>query len=224
LLSPFKDSLPLETLAAEFKLPVNNSQDDVRANLLAAKQLLADAGLKVDGGKLKTANGQPFKIEFLINSPSFERVIAPYIKNLKTLGIEANIRMVDSAQYQTRMDRYDFDMTVLSIGQSLSPGNEQIAYWHSSKADVEGGQNYAGIKNKAVDAMVEKIVSASSRQELINACRAMDRILLNEYYAVPNWHIRTHRLAYWDKFGRPKTNPKYGLPLAESWWVKEEQK
>lgn len=224
LLEPFRDSIPAEVFAAAATMPVNKDQNDVRQHLLEAKQLLNEAGWSVKDGALKNDKGQTLAIEFLINSQSFERVLAPFVKNLKTLGIQANIRLVDSAQYQERMDHYDFDMTVLTIGESLSPGNEQVAYWHSSKADAVGGQNYIGIKNKAIDAMIEKIVSAKSRPELITACRALDRILLSEYYVVPNWHIRAHRLAYWNKFGRPQTNPKYGLPIAETWWSKDAEK
>lgn len=221
LLEPFKAQLPPEVFSTPFSLPVNKEPADIRAQLVKAKGLLEAAGWKITKGALTNAAGEALTIEFMINSPSFERVIAPFVKNLSTLGIKASIRLVDSAQYQKRMDQYDYDMVVHVYGQSLSPGNEQINYWHSSKADVEGSQNYAGIKNPAVDAMIEKIVNAKDRPALTVACRALDRILLNEFYAVPNWYFRKHRLVYWKKFGKPKVAPKYGTGIPDSWWAEE---
>jgi microcin C transport system substrate-binding protein len=218
LLEPFRAQLPPELFTTPFTLPVNNAPGDLRAQLLIAKNLLKEAGWDVKNGQLRNAKGEPLTIEFLLHSQSFERVFTPYIKNLETLGIKANIRLIDPAQYQKRLDTYDFDMTIQVIAQTLTPGNEQLTYWHSSKINEEGGRNISGIQNPVVDALVEEIIRAKDRPALVAATHALDRVLLHSYLTVPNWHTGTHRLIYWNKFGQPKTPPKYGLGVPENWW------
>ena len=169
-------------------------------------------------GKLVGPDGAPMEIEFLILSPNFERVIAPFVKNLEKLGVESRIRLVDTAQYQNRIDAFDFDVIVSTVGQSLSPGNEQRNYWSSTAAEQPGSRNFAGIKDPVVDALVEKLIAAPDRRALITATRALDRVLLWGHYVVPHWHIRSFRVAYWSKFARPAITPKYGLGF-DTWWI-----
>ncbi len=219
LLEPFRDRLPAEVFGAAYEPPATDGSGKIRRNLRTALKLLRAAGWKVVNGKLTSPHdGTPMKIEFLIVSPQFERIIAPFIKNLEKLGVEAGIRLVDVAQYQNRLDDYDFDMMVGSVGQSLSPGNEQRNYWTSAAAGVRGGRNYAGIEDPVVDALVETLIAAPDRPSLIAATRALDRVLLSGYYVVPHWHIRSYRVAYWDKFSRPAVTPKYGLAF-NAWWI-----
>jgi microcin C transport system substrate-binding protein len=221
LLDPWKKQLPPELFNAPFSLPVNNAPADMRDNLIKAKELLMRAGWLVKDGKLVDGRtGEPFTIEFLIEMPSMERVLASLVQNLRRLGIDARIRMVDSAQYQKREEQFDFDMITTVIPQSMSPGNEQIDYWHSSKANVQGSRNLAGLQNPAVDAMVEAIVAAPNRAALVNATHALDRILLSEYIAIPGWHLKSFRIVYWDKFERPAKRPDYGLGFPHTWWSK----
>ncbi|HEX2753390.1 MAG TPA: ABC transporter substrate-binding protein, partial [Alphaproteobacteria bacterium] len=136
----------------------------------------------------------------------------------KRLGIAANVRVVDTAQYQNRMDTFDFDMTVATFGQSLSPGNEQRDFWGSDKADVNGSRNIIGIKNPVVDALIDKIIVAPDRETLVATTRALDRVLLSGHYLIPHWYIGYHRVAYWNKFGHPATPPKYALGVLNTWW------
>ena len=158
------------------------------------------------------------EVEFLLASPAFERVVSPYIRNLRRLGIRGTIRTVDQAQYVNRVRDFDFDVIVQSFGQSESPGNEQRDYWSSAAADRPGSRNVVGIRNPAVDALIEAIVAAPDRAGLVVATRALDRVLLWSHYVVPQWHIRFDRIAWWDRFGRTGRAPKYGPDVA-SWWV-----
>lgn len=221
LLRRWQAKLPPQLFTTPFSLPVNQEQGDMRANLIKAKELLTRAGWLVRNGQLVDGmTGEPFTIEFLIDMPSMERVLASLVQNLKRLGIDARIRLVDDAQYQKRLEQFDFDMVTAVIPQSMSPGNEQIDFWHSSKANVQGSRNLAGLQNPAVDALVESIVAAPNRTALVTATRALDRVLLNEYIAVPGWHLKSFRIIYWDKFGRPEKRPDYGLGFPHTWWSK----
>ncbi len=163
-----------------------------------------------------------FQFEILLHQKNFERVCLPFKKNLERLGIEVSIRLVDTAQYINRINDFDFDMIVGGFGQSLSPGNEQMEFWHSSSADAHGSRNYAGIKNPAVDAIVERLVVARDRETLVTACHALDRVLLWNYYMIPQWHLPAYRVAYWDKFEHVRPLPKYGLSFM-SWWINAEK-
>jgi microcin C transport system substrate-binding protein len=218
LLEPFRDQLPEEVFTAVYQAPSTEGEGGIRQNLRTALGLLREAGWSVEDGRLVNPQGQPFGFEILLNGPSFERHTLPFIQNLKRLGIEATVRAVDPAQYQNRMNDFDFDMTVESFGQSLSPGNEQREYWSSEAAGIRGSRNTIGVSDPVVDHLVDRIIEAPTREDLVTATRALDRVLLWGHYVIPHWHSRIFRVAYWDKFERPETNPPYGLPLL-SWWV-----
>ena len=205
LLEPFRDQLPEEVFTQVYQAPSAEGEGGIRQNLRTALQLLGEAGWQVEGGKLVNAQGQPFRFEILLNGPSFERHTLPFVKNLERLGIEATVRTVDPAQYQNRMNEFDFDMTVEAFGQSLSPGNEQRDYWGSEAADTPGSRNTIGIKDPVVDHLIDQIIQAPTREDLVTATRALDRVLLWGHYVIPHWHTRTFRVAYWDKFDRPET-------------------
>jgi microcin C transport system substrate-binding protein len=218
LLEPFRDQLPAEVFTEVYRAPSTEGEGGIRQNLRTALRLLGEAGWSVEGGKLVNAEGQPFRFEILLNGPSFERHTLPFVKNLERLGIQATVRAVDPAQYQNRMDDFDFDMVVASFGQSLSPGNEQREYWGSEAADIPGSRNIIAIKDPVVDHLIDRIIEAPTREDLVTATRALDRVLRWGHYVIPHWHSRIFRVAYWNKFDRPETNPPYGLPLF-SWWV-----
>ena len=220
LLEPYRALVPPRVFSTSFANPVTDGSGFNRHNLLRARTLLEQAGWKIKDGILKNAKGEPFHFQILLSAPNFERVAAPFLKNLKRLGIEATMRTVDASQYQKRLETYDYDMIMHVYNQSLFPGNEQLAYWHSSRADIPGGVNMAGIKNPVVDVLAEKLVKAQDLETLIASARALDRVLLWNFYVIPNWHTRNFRVAYWNKFGRPEHAPIYSIGL-ESWWAKE---
>jgi microcin C transport system substrate-binding protein len=153
----------------------------------------------------------------LLEQPEFERVALPFVQNLARIGIAANVRTVDPAQYENRLQKFDFDMTVVLFPESLSPGNEQRDYWSSASADREGGKNLLGIKSKPVDDLVDLVVNAPDRANLVTRVHALDRVLLNGYYVIPNWHLGKFRVAAWDRFGSPPSPPPYALAL-DTWW------
>jgi microcin C transport system substrate-binding protein len=195
-----------------------------RKNLRTAMTLLDEAGYKVgqDGIRVHEETGRRLSFEIIDSNPLFERWVLPFIANLKKIGVEANFRVLDPAQYQNRMNNFDYDMTVLSIGQSDSPGNEQRDFWASDKADIPGGRNYMGIKNPAIDDLIEKIIQAPSRDELVALTRALDRILLAGHYGIPHWHIDYWRVAYWNKLQRPDTLSPLTPAISDTWWVEQE--
>jgi len=219
VLEPFRDQLPAEVFTQEFKNPTTSgSGRDTRANLSTAKKMLEQAGWAIGKNGLLEKNGKPFKFEILVQSETFAKWVGPMTGNLKRLGIEAKLRVVDSAQYQNRMDNFDFDVTVSTFGQSLSPGNEQRDFWGSDKADVKGSRNIIGIKSPVVDALIDKIIMAPDRDALVAYTRALDRVLLWGHYVIPHWYVDYFRVAYWDKFGRPAVSPKYALGVLNTWW------
>ncbi len=219
ILEPYRDQLPPEVFTTVYKNPeTSGSGQDMRRNLAKAKDMLAEAGWTIGKTGRLEKDGKTFKFEILIQSDAFVRWISPMIDNLKRLGIEANVRVVDTAQYQNRMDTFDFDMTVATFGQSLSPGNEQRDFWGSEKADVNGARNIIGIKNPVVDALIDKIIVAPDRETLVATTRALDRVLLSGHYLIPHWYVGYHRVAYWNKFGHPATPPKYALGVLNTWW------
>ena len=221
-LNEFKDKLPQEIFTTPLLAPDSNSKGGVRGNLRKAKKLLQEAGWTIKNGTLQNEQGSSFKFEILLVSPSFERVMAPYVNNLKKLGMQVDYRTIDPALYTDRVQKFDFDMIVQVYGQSLSPGNEQKNFWHSESADHPGSKNYAGIKNPVVDVMVDKIIYAKTQDELTAACKALDRILWYGYYLVPNWYLNVHRLVYHDKFNSPDVLPLYynHFQLLMTWWDK----
>ena len=219
----FRQENTAKLWATAYESPAVRSGNN-RAQLAEANAILNKAGyvMGADGVRVHEKTGQKLEFEFIDNNPAFERWIAPFIQNLKKIGIKASYRTVDASQYQNRMNKFDFDMTVMVIPQSSSPGNEQREYWSSDRADMEGSRNYIGIKDPVIDALVQQIVSADTREELIAYSSAMDRILQWGYYMVPNWYMPAWRLAYWDKFGKPETIPAYNLDIADVWWAKSE--
>lgn len=218
VLERFRGRVPEEVFTQEYRLPATDGSGNNRDGARRALDLLRQAGWTVRDRRLVNAQGQPFEFEILLNGPSFERVALPYVQWLQRLGMNPRVRTVDPAQYQVRIDAFDYDMTVDVMGQSLSPGNEQRDYWTCEKARQNGSQNVAGICDPAIDEMVELIVNAPDRDALVARTRALDRVLLWHHYVIPHWHSRTFRIAWWDKFGRPPRNPRYALAL-DTWWV-----
>lgn len=218
ILTPFKEQLPATLFTQPFALPKSDGSGNNRTNLKQALDLLGKAGYNISEGVLVSKDNKPFEFEILLIDPAFERVVQPFVQNLKKIGITATIRRIDDQQYVDRLNKFDFQMIVGGFGQSLSPGNEQRAYWHSAQADVEGSQNLIGIKNTVIDALVEQVIAAPDREQLITRTKALDRVLLWNYYVIPNWHYPYYRIAYWNKFSRPTISPKYSLGF-DTWWI-----
>ncbi len=220
-LNPYFDVLPKEIFTEEYTNPVTDGSGYMRMQLQEASKLLEESGWElVDGKLLHSSTKEPFEFEILLRSPAFERIVFPFKDNLEKLGIIAEVRTIDSAQYQKRMETFDFDMVVQTFGQSLSPGNEQRNFWGSDAADTDGSRNVVGIKNYAVDGLIESLINASDREELITITKALDRVLLWNYYVIPQWHISSYRVLYWDFFDQPKIKPKYSLGF-DTWWINQ---
>ncbi|WP_173983817.1 extracellular solute-binding protein [Magnetospirillum sp. SS-4] len=217
VLEPLRDKLPPEVFTRVYNPPATDGDGNIRPNLRIAMKLLEEAGWRVVDGKL-VKDGRPFAFEILLVQPTWERITLPFARNLARLGIDASVRTVDTAQYKNRLDSYDFDMVVQVWGQSQSPGNEQASFWGSESADQPGGQNLAGIKDPAIDALIEQVIAAPDRETLVARTRALDRALLWNHFVIPHWHLGQDRLAWWDKFGRPAVSPANGVQLF-SWWV-----
>lgn len=221
ILESFRGRVPDSVFGPALQAPSTDGPGGLRGNLKQAVDLLKAAGwaigedrrLRAEGG-----TGSALSFEILLNSPALERIAEPFARNLERLGIEARLRVVDTAQYRARVNEYDFDMIVFVAGQSNSPGNEQRDYWHSATADKPGSRNVAGLADPVVDALVEMVITAPDRAELVARTRALDRVLRAHYLCVPHWHTSQFRVAYWDKFGHPDTPPPYGLPL-DTWWI-----
>jgi microcin C transport system substrate-binding protein len=223
ILNELKEQVPPEVFTQVHINPVNNGPDEVRANLRKAVTLLKEAGYEVKNGVLvDTKTAQPLTVEFLLVSPLFERIVQPYIANLERLGIKAKIRMVDSAQYMRRLDGFDYDIIVGNFGQSESPGNEQRDYWGSEAAGREGSRNLIGIKDAAIDKLIDKVIFAKDRQELVAATRALDRVLLWNDFVVPQWYAPKVRIAYWNRYGQPATLPGLTPGFTQVWWYDKE--
>ncbi len=227
ILEPLKDQLPPEVFTAEYINPVSSNSQERRKNLREASKLLAEAGWNVtrDGGKsvLKNAKGETLTVEFLLDSPLFERIAIPYQQQLELLGVVVTIRTVDSAQYERQTQTFDYDVVVGNWGQSLSPGNEQRDFWGSEAAKRNGSRNLLGVSNPAIDKIVEAVIYASDRKGLIAACRALDRALIWNHYTVPMWFIPYERIAYWNRFGRPEKTPDYSIGFPTTWWWDEDK-
>ena len=219
ILNPYRGKIHEEVFSKEYLPPVTDASGNIRKNLRRAFSLLKDAGWAVKDGKLvNEKSGEPFTFEILLVQPAFERISLPFAKNLERLGIEARVRTVDTAQYQKRVEAFDFDMVVMSFGQSLSPGNEQRDFWGSAAAGLQGSRNVIGVKDPVVDNIIDLVISAPDRESLVFRTRALDRVLLWGHYVIPHWHIRSYRVAYWNILSRPKTTPKYSLGF-DTWWV-----
>jgi microcin C transport system substrate-binding protein len=219
LLEPFKGKIPDKVFTKSYSPPTGGGPKPLRKNLRIAGKLLKEAGWVIkDGKRVNAETGKALEFEVLLVSPLFERVVLPFAKNLEKLGVKISVRTVDSSQYRRRLQTYDFDMIVSGFGQSLSPGNEQRNYWGSTAADLEGGRNSIGIKDPVIDQLIEKVIAAPSRQGLITAVRSLDRVLQWGHWVIPHWHATYDRVAYWDKFGRPKITPIQGNQFT-AWWV-----
>ena len=220
-LNPYFDVLPKEIFSEEFKNPVTDGSGYMRNQLQEASILLKDAGWDLINGQLKhSSTNEIFEFEILLRSPAFERIVLPFRDNLEKLGINVIVRTIDSAEYQKKIETFDFDMIVQTFSQSLSPGNEQRSFWGSDAADTNGSRNVIGIKNYAVDGLVESLINAKDRDELITITRALDRVLLWNYYVIPQWHISSYRVLYWDFFDQPARKPKYSLGF-DTWWINQ---
>lgn len=218
LLEPHRAKLPPEVFGEPYTSPVSDASGTDRKLLREAARLLDAAGWKIKDRRRVNAAGEPLDIEFLIFEPSFERVLGPYVKNLQAIGIGASIRRVDSAQYQRRVKAFDFDVVTSRFVMRLTPGLELRNYWGSANANTDGSVNLAGIKDPVIDDLIDKVAAAKSRAELVTATRAIDRVLRAGHYWVPHWYKAAHHVAYWDKFDRPATKPKYARGILDTWW------
>jgi microcin C transport system substrate-binding protein len=219
ILEPLRGEIPPPVFTESYAPPVAGDNEKLRDNLMKALALLQEAGWTFKDRLLaKVKTGQAFRFEILLNEPSWERIVLPFVANLKRLGIEASVRTVDSAQYENRVRDFDFDMLVQSWRQSLSPGNELRDYWGSRAADLPGSRNVVGIKDPAVDHLIELVIAAPDREALVTRVRALDRVLLWNHFVIPNWHIPYDRVAYWDKFGQPEMTPLQGVQFS-AWWL-----
>ncbi len=219
ILNEVKDKVPPEVFTKEFKTPVNKTPDDLREHLRTGLALLKDAGWEIKNGNLVNAKtGEPMKLEFLVSDDTFDRVVNPYFQNLKRLGVNATIRRVDGAQYIQRVRAFDYDMLLNSFAESESPGNEQREFWGSAAADIQGSRNVLGVKDPAIDKLVDHVILAKDRAELVAACHALDRVLLWNHFLVPNWYLSAARIAYWDKFRHPEHPPSRDPGFLNVWW------
>ena len=224
ILEQSRGQIPDEIFATEYKSPVNGTPQNLRKNLRKALELLKEAGWALNGNNLvHQTTGERFTVEFLLDDPGFEDVVLYYKPNLEKIGIEVTIRTVDSSQYQNRILDNDFDIITQVWAQSQSPGNEQREYWGSAAADRSGSRNTVGIKNPAIDKIIELIIFAKSRDEQIAATKALDRVLLWNHYVVPQFYRAENWLPHWDRFGRPEKNPDYDIGFPTLWWWDEEK-
>lgn len=224
ILNEVRDQVPAEVFTTEYKNPVNATPQDIRRNTREAARLLREAGYEIRNNRLVNKDtGKALEVEFLLISPDFERVVTPFKQSLERIGVTSTIRVIDASQYQRRTDNYDYDIIVDTFGQSESPGNEQRDFWGSEAADRPGSRNTIGIKNPAIDKVIERIIYAKDREELIAACQAMDRILLWNHYVVPQWFSPKERIAYWNKYSHPETLPSRSVGFPEIWWYDKEK-
>ncbi len=217
-------AMPPELFAQPYTNPVGGDAQQDRNNLREALKLLREAGYVVKNTKLVNGKtGEPFSVEFLAPDPATERFVLFYRPSLQRIGMTVRVRVVDAAQYENRLRQWDFDIITASWGESLSPGNEQRGYWSSQAADIPGSRNLVGIKNPAVDRLIERVIYAKDRAELVAATHALDRVLLWNFYVVPQWTYPKVRTARWDRFGRPEAMPKYGTSAFPAiwWWDKD---
>ncbi len=221
ILEPYRAQIPAEVFTKIYQPPSTEGNGNIRANIRQALKLLKLAGWEIRNNKLTHVDsGKELIFEMLLVSPVLERVVLPFKKNLARLGITMQVSIVDPQQYINRINNFNFDMIVTSIGQSNSPGNEQRDFWHSGEAERIGSRNRMGIKDPVVDALIEQVISAPDRKSLISRTRALDRVLLWGHYVIPQFHNRNHRIAYWNKFKRPEIAPKFSLGL-DTWWYKQ---
>jgi microcin C transport system substrate-binding protein len=220
ILQTVKDKVPADLFTMPYTNPVGGNPQALRDNFRQALSLFREAGYEIRDTKLVNAKtGEPFSVEFLVDDPSTERFVLFYKPSLERIGMAVNTRVVDSAQYENRLRQWDYDIVVASWGESLSPGNEQRGFWSSAAADQPGSRNLIGIKNPAIDSLIDRVIFTKDRADLVAATMALDRVLLWNYYVVPQWNYGKARSARWDRFGRPGNMPKYGLAAFPTiWW------
>jgi microcin C transport system substrate-binding protein len=218
ILNEVKALVPPEVFTTEYKNPVGGDPQKARDNLRQAVTLLEEAGYRLEGRRMVGPDGKPLSFELLLNGPTIERVALPYKQWLARIGVEMSVRTVDSNQFISRLRSRDFDMVYTGWGQSMSPGNEQLNYWGSAAADSESSQNYAGIKDPGVDALIQKVVFARDRDELFAATKALDRVLMAHQYVIPTYSMQKERIAYWDRFGHPDPLPRFTVGFPTVWW------
>ena len=219
ILEPIRELLPAEVFTQVYRAPQTDGDGNIRTQIREGLRLLTAAGWNLEQGVLRNEEGQPFRFEILIIQRDLERLISPFIRNLERMGIQANIRVVDISQYINRLRDFDFDMVISNFGQSNSPGNEQREYWHSTSADRQGSRNLIGIRNPAIDHLVEQLIQAPDREQLVYRARALDRALQWNHYVIPHYHTNAYRIAYWDKFGIPDIRPNHAIGF-DTWWIK----
>jgi microcin C transport system substrate-binding protein len=218
LLEPFRGKVADEVFGEPFVPPVSDGSGQDRALLRRANALLQEAGLVVKDGKRVTPQGELFSVEFLLDEPSFQPHHMTFIKNLGIVGIDATLRLVDPVQFRKRLDDFDFDLVVQRFNFSSTPGDSLRSFFSSQAAALKGSQNLAGISDPVIDALIERIIAADSRVKLVTACKALDRVIRAGRYWVPHWYSASHRIAYWDVFGRPAAKPRYARGIPETWW------
>ncbi len=224
ILQTVRDKVPADLFVKPYTNPVGGNPQAVRNNLREALKLFREAGYEIRNTRLVNArSGERFEVEFLVEDPASERFVLFYRPSLQRLGMTVNVRVVDTAQYENRLRQWDFDIIVASWGESLSPGNEQRGFWGSRAADQPGSRNLIGIKNPAIDTLIERVIFTKDRADLVAATRALDRVLLWNFYVVPQWTYGKQRTARWDRFGKPANMPKYGLAAFPTiwWWDKD---
>ncbi len=219
LLKPARGKLPDAAFEKPFLPPVNGGVRALRPNLRAARRLLEEAGWRIVDKLLVDREGNHFRIEFLSFLQGFERIVLPYTENLRRLGIEATFRLVEPSQYQRRLITFDYDVVTSRFVSSLTPGVGLRNFWSSTSARAEGSRNLAGVADPVIDSLVENVIAARNRDELRVATRALDRMVMWNHYLVPQWYLASHRIAYWDVFGRPESKPKYALGFLDTWWI-----
>ncbi|MDB5542296.1 MAG: hypothetical protein JWQ89_4023 [Devosia sp.] len=221
ILNSVRDLVPASVFTTEYKNPVNGDPTKLRNSLRTANQILTQAGYTLNGNQLMDPTGKPVSFEILLNGPTIEPIATAFQTNLKRLGIDATIRTVDSPQYIERVGKRDYDMIYTGWGQSLSPGNEQRDFWGSASAQGEDSRNYAGIADKGIDALIDKVIFATDRDTLIAATRALDRVLLAHHYVTPTYTLRKSRIARWDRFSHPDPLPEFNIGFPTVWWYDE---
>ena len=221
LLEPFRGEIPDAVFGPAWTAPVTDGSGQDRAPLRRANELLMEAGWRRDATGLVNDRGERLSVEFLYQQQDFERIILPYANRLRLLGVDAQLRVVDAAQYQRRMTEFDFDLTTRRFAFSPTPSESIREFWTSRTANLEGSNNMSGIKDPVVDALTETMLSAATREEMVTAARALDRVLRLGFYWVPQWYKGTHTVAYWDRFGIPDEKPRYDLPVTTTWWSRE---
>ena len=224
LLEPLRGQIPDEAFGPVVSPPVSDGSGLDRKLLMKASRLLDQAGWKLDGSLRRDDKGQPLEVEFLLDDPSFERIVGPYVQSLRRIGVDASIRIVDDAQYQQRLKDFDFDTLTQRFGLGQTPGTELRAFFGSAPQRPMAATTLPASRSPAVDTLIDKVTQAKSRDELKVAAHALDRVLRAMRFWVPHWHKASHNIAYWDVFGRPAIKPKYDRGIIETWWIDSERR